>query len=839
MLSSRQEPELDSDLSAKQRYLESLIHRDSVREILSGKGVKPDISVMRKHARLIIIMLCFIGYFSAPILIQSAASAEDMVTPLAAIYTSGSASFQDILQGGIGGAHVIFYLPDRSPHEPSLVVRLTKETSGSQTVGEVFDVPPGESYVPLEFVNGYPMLSEELSPTIELIAPGGWWIREGVTNYNLDITVYGEVAAMWGSFPGSWPTWLEPGQENARILVRDSDGDGIPNWDWRTMLPEFLGGYYRTNYVERKCGTPAEVNRGIFPQWPYIADNGSGFEQEPQVFRPPIVVDWETGRVQFVSELVSVRNQNCSYSLYSISRILPGQLNHPDFESPFAFYELSGIGDGYPNMVLRTVRTVENEESLVQKGNPETQSVRYSWRNEVGDWEWDYKVDVAGQYRYDFVTSIADGAAMIDAPPYERFPVWVVERDWPATSFVAIETGNYRSSEGIYDWSMRGVTDEYIFGWLDVPDLTMYEDIATGLRGEYRVNSDHPPQLYLSPIDNRLHLKWAKHGVWRLDEEQIIRMTNVDGDETIDVWSREKTDVTESNDETANATVVEALYVLPDHHLLHLNNRGLTLVASQYEEVLFETLPPTNHETWVAQRDQLAHYKEQRRDPTNLLAWLDEFPGQRSEISGASISNVRITEDGFRFELFVELGYRTSGSDIIGIDDLPPGNYIVEYDNNHFSYETAEPVQLEVNIDGKIGSEGVSAAPLFVRINNPSNRDLFGMKVVFSKDLEGLETGISSHSIDILSGEEVRVLVDENVGGPEISTINIYLEDEFGNEVAAEVTVTTNINDDLEFDKIFSLAKLIYLIPIALLLVLSLVTVSFFAINSRPAAEKG
>jgi len=279
--------------------------------------------------------------------------------------------------------------------------------------------------------------------------------------------------------------------------------------------------------------------------------------------------------------------------MYSIERVLPGQLNSPNFEVPFAFYDLSGKGVGYPNLLLRTVRTIKNAP-LSEPGNPETQSIRYSWRNAVGDWRWDYKIDVLGQYEYTSETPIAGGAAVIDAPSYEAFPSWVIDRSWSAVSFVDREERLDLSSEGIYDWSMRGVSEEYLFGWEREPVLIQFQDIRTGFRGEYRLSASQKPTLYMSPVDNRLHLKWAEQGIWRLDEAKILRVANLDSDAYLDVWSQESlaaaterdTSAVESSEDGAvaadnsasEAQVIETVYAL-DGYLLYTDGDRITIVA--------------------------------------------------------------------------------------------------------------------------------------------------------------------------------------------------------------------------------------------------------------------
>lgn len=758
-------------------------------------------------------------------------------------------SLEELAAGAVGDGRILYFVQNGDQRSLRLLVHLHRESEETTSIAEVYDIP----------INLDPY-SDPLSLTpadaaIIMEASNGWWVRDGTVNYNLNIKVFGQVGAMWGatldvkSGPQyNWPRLLEPGEPNAEVIVRDTNNDGIPDWDWRTMLPEFPNrGDLRTNYAERKCDSPLTADLGASPQWPYVALEGS-FEQEKGRLRPPIVVDWETGKVNYFSELVTVRNQNCSYSIYSIERVLPGQLQSPNFETPFAFYDLSGEGVGYPNLLLRTQRTIENEP-LVLASNPETQSIRYSWRNEVGDWQWDYKVDVLGQYRYDFQTPIAGGEALIDAPPYEAFPDWVISRDWPATSFVAMGDALYRSSEGIYEWSMLGTAEDFFFGWQQEADLSQFEDIRSGLRGEYRLNSVHTPETYLSPIDNRLHLKWAEHGIWRLDSTQIIRVANLDNDETIDVWSRETMDTRVEEDdprailsngtptaETATQAtpkepmLIEALYAL-DGYLLHTNGETLTLVASDYEPIVFETLPPMDHDTWETQRAQLAPYEAQRRDPSDLLSWLDAFPGPRNEITGASVNNVRIIDGGFRFELILEPGYRISGPDLLGLTNLAPGAYSVE--NNADTFAVAALVPPELNLD--IRQFAVSGGPAAnqVTVSNASLADASGlMLVVDTVDENGTAFELTRKSVDALAKETEEVLLDIPASAAGTATMRVRLEDAKGQVVAA-TDLTDTANPSGNPDGILSIGQVPVLIPVAALFAIVLAGTAVMAIARR------
>jgi hypothetical protein len=618
----------------------------------------------------------------------------------------GDTSLEGLSRGESGEGSLLYMRPGADSDRPALVVRLSRQPGADLAVAEVFDAPPGQNYVPINIRGDRLILDPSLTPTIAIKALGGWWTRDGMVNYNLDIQVNGPIYAMWGggydvkTGPSSWTALIKPGEPAVNIKVRDPNQEGIPKSDLRSLLPAFPGhGYYRTNYAERKCSSPLNIDRGVAPPWPYVAQVGE-FEQPVGKLQPPIVVDWEKGRITYFSELVTVRNQNCSYSLYSLNSLTPGTVNQPNFETPFAFYDLSGQGNGRPNLILRTERYPAGDPWFTN--THDFQTIRYSWRETVGDWRWDYKIEVLGSHPYTFQTSIAGGDIVIDAPDYESFPRWVIERNWPVVTFIDTEDTNYRSSEGIYDWFPREIGEGYVFGQDERVDPKAFSAITAHLRGEYRYTQNIRPGLYFSSLDNRLHLIGAEGGVWSLGEERVLRMHNVDGGSYINGWTREhiagevapsderiQTDTNTVLNVNVPGTVEESLHAL-DGYLIYSGPMGAELRQAQYQYSSFEVFPPTDKASWQSFRDQLAPYAAQKRDPSDLKSWLNSFPGKTLAIAGGQISDVRATSDGFRFVVDLQPGFQAQASDLLDLRRLQPGRYVVTY-NGHFSAEPLTP----------------------------------------------------------------------------------------------------------------------------------------------------
>jgi len=619
----------------------------------------------------------------------------------------GAAVLARLSEGAPGDGTLLYYLGQRAPDRPSLVVRLSKSPGADVATAVVYEAPAGSDHIPVVINGSSVTFSRALTPALTIRALGGWWVRDGKVNYNLDIQIDMPSYSMWGASYdpkfglGGWAAQVSPGTHVVDVMVRDPEGVGVPRWDLRQLLPPFPGqGDYRTNYVERMCDTPLKHDFGVSPEWPFVAISG-GFEQPVGTLRPPIVVDWATGKITAFSELVTARNQNCSYTVYSLRPLEIGVLNKPDFETPFAFYDLSGKGAGFPDLILRTEHYPAGDQwsagldPKVQRGVPVQQdfeTVRYSWSDEVGNGTWDYKVEVMGNHPYTSGTSIAGGLATIMAPSYGAFPKWVIDRKWPVVTFVATEGSKYRSSEGIYDWSPREVGARYFLGEDANVASGAFTSIREGLRGEYRFGEPKRPALYFSPIDKRLHLLGADGGRFNLGHGWVLRLGNLTGGPYLDIWELDRSNATGGNDSKAKVSgggpavpmgAQTGRLLKLGQLLIYSSGHGLTVKRIGARDASFVTQPPTDHASWVALRKALAPFQGARRDPFDMKGWLAALSGPELALDGVSLSNVQPAADGHtvRFELTVAQGAHASGA--LGLpvfSDLAPGRYVVTYD---------------------------------------------------------------------------------------------------------------------------------------------------------------
>ena len=682
-----------------------------------------------------------------------------------------------------------------------IIIQLSNDSEGAHAL--VYDNAEQTISRALNWLEEQEAIDAVRSPAIEMHAPDGWWVRDGVVNYNLDIVLNGAITAMWNAGSRDDPEqagWLNALPANSidpttRIQVRDPQQEGHPLWDLRQIIPPFPGeGYLRTNYAERQCAPAASVAATVVPEWPYITPEpiGDGFEQPPEQFVSPIVIDWSRGIVTNFSELVTVRNQSCSYSLYSIRALVEGEVNQPNFETPFAFYDLSGENNGYPNLILRTEHFAAREpwslglraDNQGRRLTPDPfQTIRYSWLTESGRTEWEYKVEVMGTYPYTETTSIAGDRYEIKAPDYDSFPEWVLEREWPVITFVDVERGPYRSTEGIYDWSPRETGIGHLYGWAPIPE-TAFNTIGTGLRGEYRFEQAGDVRLYHSPIDQRLHLLGADGGLWQVDNETVLKLHNLDDDPYIDGWET-------LQDEEPR----EALYVSHDH-IIFGDGEGVVIRAASVPDSNYEIDPPSSAETWQAFKQK--HDALQKQNPLSMHTWLRPFPGAETDISGVALSQFRATPDGFRFVLTPKDSVEINENALLPDIAWDSRQLVVSYSPAGFEVSEGSPPELSLAINAIDATTWRNRIPVYIEGYNTGSQDAERLYLTISAKRNGEEKWLSTDSVTLLAGDTHQKMLTWQPLDTGAWTIRARLNDVVDDTLITEQTHSIQVTSQLE-----------------------------------------
>lgn len=574
-------------------------------------------------------------------------------------------SLRALSHGAVGRGALLYY----QGSTPKLLVLLSHQ---ARSVARAVVYDNVETATKAEIEDGQTIGTK----VIAMQALGGWWVRNGIANYNLVVKLFGPMYGMWGE-----PTYqgqLRAGELWA-VIRTQANRRGVPQWDFRQLVPAFPGeGVLRANYAQRTGPGPLRFVPSVSPLWPYVAYSGY-FTQPNGEFVPPIVVDWKTGRVTMFSEIVSVRSENSSYDFYSLTPVRIGQKNTPDFETPWALYDLSGKGQGYPDLLIRTEHYYADDpysdgvsaRLLGSPGIPKAnEDIRYSWADHPGNDLFNYKIDVFGFHPYPGYVPIMNGHTYIKAPSHRAYPHWIIDHRWPLATFVDTNGGGYQTSEGIYDWASR-VSPGYWLGQTTRPNLSEFQTIRTGFRGEYRIGLAHRPRLYISPVDRRLHLLYAQGGLWNLGAGWMVKEGNLTGGPYIDEWNLLK-------QQGHRSDVRGRLLVVGNVGISSTANGTVRIATLKDPSPEIDILdPPTSHRTWMTFRSTV-HRLATGRNPYKLGDWLAAIPGHHLTLQDAAISALHEQNGVLRFTLAVN-SKRVQGS-LTGLS-LPKqsGQYAVRY----------------------------------------------------------------------------------------------------------------------------------------------------------------
>ena len=641
--------------------------------------------------------------------------------------------------------------------EASLIIDFHPNWSGPGLVADLYDDRDGDGNVRYAIDDGIPVPAESTFPTVRIVATDGWWTRGAAVNFNLNITVDGTVDAAFGS--DAYINRLKTdGRPDFKVNVRDPDHDGRPDFEWIDAWPDAPDGWgiLRTQLMVNTNHDEAPIENSIF--WPYLGTSyqpaqglqnagrarfaltpnpgaSYGFIKDYGKSFPPIQVWWPGGEIAYVGEFVASRGNGSNWFVYSVNRLGQGQTDLPNFENPFAFYDLARARDGYPDLAIRQ-EYYPPRDPYFDGGQFDQPSelIRYSW-DQFHAHAWNYKLDLLG--RHPITSAVAVGPLSIVTVPYSQYPTWITSQRWDAADFVAAESDVW-TSEGIYPdvldsttlWTsyLTGVSSE-----LPTPDL---KSIPKGYRGEFTRSVGDRPLLYFSPIDHRLHLLGAATGIWNVDDRTKIRYDNLGGD-YLNKWT-----LVENGSEARSLTFVSNQLLLVDH-------TGVRIKSIDASPASFTTLPPANHEQWA----QLGASLVRQAAPfpgDDLQAMFDQFSGPTQFLPGSTIKDLRATPDGFRFAMHLSSIQGTTARWAIA---PAPGDYLIRYRGaTGYSAARLEPVKLEMS---SVATEPDSAAALqplglTVTLTNRGNEDASAVAVNFLATHQRIkEEVIGSTSVDV------------------------------------------------------------------------------------------
>ncbi|TAK26074.1 MAG: hypothetical protein EPO26_01665 [Chloroflexota bacterium] len=607
--------------------------------------------------------------------------------------------------------------------QASLIIDFRRERGA--LIADIYDDVNGDGELRYGLERGYPRSIESRFPSVSFIAADGWWIRNGVINFNLRIITDGPVRSAFNS-----QVFMEfvrtDGVPDTVSDVRDTDGDGLPNWQIIQAQPPIsdFSAIYRTLLMVNTADNEAPISTYLF--WPYlghfqakgpndlkefpkplgsIGEAGYGLVKDYNSTFPPLQVNWSARKIAYVGELVASRSRPNNWFIYSILRFGRDGKIAANFENPFAFYDLSGIADGYPDLIIRNQSSVQDDLFSNDGIREPFHRVRFTW-DQTHRRHLSYLINVAGRRPMPSTVTIGDGIA-VRTIAYDEFPRWVVESEWEAANFLATEMENYWTSEGIYGGCASCTQDHYDYqnGNSNRPGATL-SGVTPGFRGDYNAYLGGKVRLYLNAVDRKLHLLDADGGFWQVDEE--IRLNYyADGDRHIRRWEL-----------TEHGAITQTLARVGDQLVL-VGREGTWFGPGPRDVSLFESAPPVDRTSWedLGRRLAIALPPGEGSNPEYLFrlhasapAFLPgAFAWQFGRIDGAESFLIRLTEP-------------SSAESPIGEHD--PGEYVVQSaTDGRFRARLAirgDALALEPRIRGDAPFSG-SPARVAITLTNPGD----------------------------------------------------------------------------------------------------------------------
>jgi hypothetical protein len=626
----------------------------------------------------------------------------------------------------------------------NLVIDFSRSERG--LLAEIYDDQSGDAQVSIDFDGGRPTVAESPYPAVRVISPDGWWQDEEIINFNINVEVDGPVDAAFSAVD-----YLDiskhDGTADFQISVYDPDNDGKPDYELRNFL--FDGPILKSNITINQFDNEPTSNDFLF--WPYLGGNdyggmvrsGYGFAEAP------IQVDWETGRIAVLAEIVASRTNDNNCFIYSTAPINKGITNYANFENPFCLYDLAMDTDSYPEMAIRMEYWGPGDERIhYGYANTPLNNIRYSW-DQDNDRSWDYKIGLAGRRPIDAIKEFSDFA--VQTIPHDEFPYWATEYPWDAIQFVHVEgSERYWTSEGIYQWGIdRSLWLEYMLGRVEIPEFHSYESIGPGLRGEYSMFREGglQPRLYFSPVDSKLHLLGAQKGLWNIDDKEKLVYENADQDLYIDRWSHY---IGEEVDKSLIFSSPFLIYI--DRH-----QHQVKVVESETPFSLFETRPPRNHQEWLELAGSLETHGSDI-ESTDFSELFDRFNGAKIEISGVAFRDFRHTDDGFRFVLEPRPAIRVdqaADAYLSALEDAEQA-YVVVYDGR-LSARPLVPASLRVDISDVASTlsqvNALEITRFTVPVYNLGQEDAYNIDLAAHFRKRGGQTVIATTTVALVPAE--------------------------------------------------------------------------------------
>jgi hypothetical protein len=645
----------------------------------------------------------------------------------------------------------------------SLIINFRQE--GGTVVAELFDDVSGDGEVRYGLERGYPKSVESRFPTVKVTGRDGWWVRDGKVNYNLTIVVDGPVLGSFGS--QTFVDWTETdGRPDFTTTVHDTAGIGRPHWQIFQNDPPASDsdGIVRTFLIVNVKNDERVPDTYIL--WPYLGYSGGpqpepatlpsrlplslqrgpayGIAKRNQAAFPPIQVDWGRSKIDVVGELVASHGYHHWY-VQSLIRF-GEEKTVADFESPFLFYDLAEVEDGFPDLVIRDDYYPANDPFIP---HGPFHNLRYSWDYDHDNY-WDYGLNVFARGPLPATVDVGHGVR-VESIPYDEAPAWVVGQPWEMISMTAIEhlaAAHAKSTEGLYS-PLGAPWNPYFFGQSPARPLETMPGNQVGWRTEFATYSGEPVQLYVSAVDGKLHLYGAEQGRWDIFKPSWEAEFHTPSDEVryrslggpyVREWSR-----------LTDGVVFQSLAHLSDR-LIYWDDGGVQIAKGPESPATIATRPPSNKQEMQAFGALMQQFRA-RGDGGDLQALFDAFPEERVVMPGVRVWDMRAEGEGFRFIASVPDPVPESPL----MEGLAPGNHVFTYTPAAgFTVRPATPERLTLTPPVRRGDSPTERVPARIssELRNEGETDAFAVPIAFWATREGRERVlVAAARVDVRAGE--------------------------------------------------------------------------------------
>lgn len=575
-------------------------------------------------------------------------------------------------------------------------------------------------------------------PVMRVIVNGDWLLPDGKLNWNLRFQTDGAFLyddnadippsiELLNIITESWASYLRlDGVPDMEYEFHDTNQDGIPEYYlWRLLIDTPPDLNVTRARVWSNVGQYVPVQPSEFHLWPLLMSKAAGLQLAAEgtsyFDTPPFIqVDWETANV--TPPLFHGYPIEHGFHVHNFEPFEKSRVNYANFEIAQAYYDLAADRDGRPELHIRHRYFDAWDRKAWHLPSP-INELKFSWNQfNAEDLSWDFSLGLAGRHQVTEETVFPDFSYL--SVPYEQLPQWVTSRNWDISTLIAAETFRYPSSEGIYEWApveavppldqeqlnapgadLTDFRNSLLSRMLSGQDYTVdipatFDSLFTGMRGEISYTSSHAPYVYLSPIDQKLHLSFADYSIWNFDAGEQQRIYNLNGDETLDQWIYFQ-----------GGDVLHQL-IHADPYLIYAGEGEVLLKQADVEAMVFQALPPTTHDEWLTFQNRL-QASAASLTQGNYRQMLEQFSGEVQRFEDASLSEVRAFDEGIRFVLDVQQHPQHG---------LEPGRYVVTVQDDTLSFLPLTPPALIVSVETQAIREHTTAQ-LHVSVRNDGLQD--------------------------------------------------------------------------------------------------------------------